>query len=304
MTRTKTLPAPLSGILTAQRPTGVILGTILAFALVYGCLAGLGITYSILFNSQTMPPWMTVVVFGAIIALVFVWVKYKERRTIRSIGFARTSRPKQQILRGAALGAGLVALGLIALALLGQGTLAWNGNHLDASAWLMALVWLGIYAVQGSSEEIVFRGFLSQAYARKLGVIAAIILQAAMFAIMHSDNDGMGVLPVINLLLVAIALSFWSISEGSLWGVCAFHASWNWAQAHLFGIAVSGQGGNGGGIFSFTPSERGSALLLGGEFGLEGSIIVTIILAALALLYAQPLRRALAARSTPELLNP
>ena len=38
----------------------------------------------------------------------------------------------------------------------------------------------------------------------------------------------------INLLLFAVFASFMSFSDGSLWGVCAMHGAWNWAQGNLF----------------------------------------------------------------------
>ena len=41
-------------------------------------------------------------------------------------------------------------------------------------------------------------------------------------------------------MLVSLLLGFWALSEGGLWGVIAFHATWNWAQNSLFGVPVSG----------------------------------------------------------------
>ena len=59
-----------------------------------------------------------------------------------------------------------------------------------------------------------------------------------------------------------------------LWFPVIFHLTWNYVQGPVLGFAVSGK---------LTPQlltqyQSGSALLTGGEFGFEGSIISIIIL--------------------------
>nr|WP_255498855.1 MULTISPECIES: CPBP family intramembrane glutamic endopeptidase [unclassified Leucobacter] len=157
----------------------------------------------------------------------------------------------------------------------------------------MLVAWIAIFGVQSSAEEIAMRGFAMQSYARSFGAPVAIVLQAVLFAALHGQNDGMNVLPIINLLLVGLVLGCWAIRDGALWGVCAFHAAWNWSQSWLFGAAVSGQSSKGGSIFTTTTSESGNALLTGGTFGIEGSIIVTLVLAAMLALLVRPAVRKL-----------
>nr|WP_255498923.1 MULTISPECIES: CPBP family intramembrane glutamic endopeptidase [unclassified Leucobacter] len=152
----------------------------------------------------------------------------------------------------------------------------------------MLVAWIAIFGVQSSAEEVAMRGFAMQSYARSFGAPVAIVLQAVLFAALHGQNDGMNVLPIINLLLVGLVLGCWAIRDGALWGVCAFHAAWNWSQSWLFGAAVSGQSSKGGSVFTTTTSESGNALLTGGTFGIEGSIIVTVVLAAMLAVLVRP----------------
>ena len=59
-------------------------------------------------------------------------------------------------------------------------------------------------------------------------------------------------------------------------GICAWHSIWNWAQYNVYGFAVSGMT-----IYStplFKPATNGPEFLHGGSFGIEGSIITTIML--------------------------
>ncbi len=59
-------------------------------------------------------------------------------------------------------------------------------------------------------------------------------------------------------------------------GICAWHSIWNWAQYNVYGFAVSGTT-----VYStpiFKSITNGPETLHGGTFGIEGSIITTIML--------------------------
>ncbi|MBC9955010.1 CPBP family intramembrane metalloprotease [Leucobacter sp. cx-42] len=288
MPRPTTLPAPLNGTFAAKRPTGFILGTIITVVAVFGGLIGTSMIYSMITGTMDAPAWMTIVAFGAIVLLIFLWVRFKEGRKFSTLGFTNAHRAPRQILLGAGTGVGLVAISMVLLALTGQGSISWTAGAMTGSQWIMLVAWIAIFGVQSSAEEVAMRGFAMQSYARSFGAPVAIVLQAVLFAALHGQNDGMNVLPIINLLLVGLVLGCWAIRDGALWGVCAFHAAWNWSQSWLFGAAVSGQSSKGGSVFTTTTSESGNALLTGGTFGIEGSIIVTVVLAAMLAVLVRP----------------
>lgn len=297
MSRARILPAPLSGMHEAKRPTGAIVATIIVVAASYGSLIIAGITYSSITGSMQMPWWMSIVAFGGIAVLIGLWVRFKEGRRFRSLGFEEPRRAPRQILWGVAGGLLLATLAMLTLVLLGQGSIRWNADALTPADWLMALVWIAVYAVQSSSEEIAVRGFAAQAYARRFGIVAAIALQAVLFAALHAGNDGFGVLPIVNMLLLSVALGLWVLKNGSLWSACAFHSTWNWALSRLFGTTMSGHESSHG-IFVITPSADGPALITGGTFGIEGSLITAVLLAAMIAVLARPaIRRVSAARA-------
>lgn len=296
----RNLPAPLAGIFEAKRPTGVLLGTLVPIIAVYGGLIVPSLVFSALTGSHNMPPWMTVVAFGSILLILFAWLRLKEGRRFRTLGFVVDRQLLPRVMKGAGVGVGLATLSILLLCALGQAEVHWNGGALSASDWLMAIAWVPIFAVQGSGEEAAMRGLAMQAYARRFGVIAAIVLQAVLFAVLHGQNDGMGVLPVVNLLLVGIALGCWAVAGGSLWAVCAFHAAWNWSLSWLFGVAVSGQGGDGGGIFSVMLHPDSAEALTGGTFGIEGSLVVSVVLAALIAILVRPLLRVIREARAPQ----
>lgn len=108
----------------------------------------------------------------------------------------------------------------------------------------------------------------------------AVVVQAVFFTLAHGMNPGIGLMPIVNLLLFALFASMYSLAEGGLWGVCAMHGIWNWAQGNLFGAAVSGNAVDS--LFAHAPRTDASELLTGGTFGIEGSIITTVVYAVAA----------------------
>lgn len=245
---------------------------------------------------------LLVMLFGFAIsfAVVALWVRLRERRPLATLGFtAPPATATRNVLRGAGIGLGMIALCVLLPVVLGQASLEWTGSQIGGGGLAFIAVMLLAFVVQGSTEEVVTRGFLTQVVARRWGLGAAIIVQAVVFAAVHGANPGIGVLPVVNLLLVAFLLSFWSISEGGLWGVCAFHAVWNWSQGFVFGVPVSGME-VGGSLFTFTASASGHPLISGGAFGIEGGLLTMIVLmAAVVIAY-----RAFALRNRVRELSP
>lgn len=302
------LPAPTSGMQLAQRPTGIIVGLIIAIIavasvsilpLIEGIATGVMIGLS--GEQPASDPlaasrsaiMLALFSFAIAAAIIFLWVRVKERRPFASLGFtapAGTTPVVMTALRGAGLALLMITLCVLVPVATGQASLVWRAPELDAAAvGIIALMLLG-FLVQGSTEEIVTRGYFTQVVARRWGLVAAIIAQAIFFTALHGSNTGMGIMPVINLLLFAVFASLLSLADGSLWGICAFHGVWNWAQGNLFGVAVSGNQMQDS-FFGYAPAQDAQGLLTGGDFGVEGSIVTTILYVVAALLAWRSFRR-------------
>jgi len=286
------LPAPTGGMLLAKRPTGIIMALIvlLIAAIVQ---AAPKLTEVIIdavnavlngepFDAEAYTGFnreggvAAVFSFALATGFIWFWMAVKERRRFATLGFTAPREGLRLAGRGLLIGIGMMAVCVLVPLIAGQAQMAWASP--DASGWgFIAIMLLG-FLVQGSTEEILTRGYLTQAVARRLGLVAAVIAQAAFFALMHGMNPGMGPLPVINLVLFAVFGSFMSLSEGGLWGICAMHGAWNWAQGNLFGVAVSGQQVSDS-FFTFTANSGSADLLTGGAFGIEGSLVCTVVYA-------------------------
>ncbi|NYH80870.1 hypothetical protein FHR84_004242 [Actinopolyspora biskrensis] len=280
-------PVP-HGILRASSPTGPATGTaVLLLCFLVGQLASaLGLLAVLLGSGEAfrggavrldLPAQLALT--GGFLAGVLAlgaWLTGKERRPFSSVGFP----PVRGVVRSLLLGAVVALVAVTLLVLLGvvTGQLVLEREVLHSVGAALVVPALLGFAVQAGSEEILVRGYLVQVTWRKWGLGAAVCAQAVVFTLLHGLNTGFGLLPLVNLLLISLVLVFWALAEGGLWGVCAFHAVWNWCQGNVYGIEVSGMTLTTT-LFQTDPASTGSTLLTGGDFGLEGGLITTLVLA-------------------------
>ncbi|RMD72733.1 MAG: CPBP family intramembrane metalloprotease, partial [Chloroflexi bacterium] len=130
--------------------------------------------------------------------------------------------------------------------------------------------------VQGAAEEILTRGWMLPTLAVRYRPWVGVLISSLFFAVMHGLNPNLSFLALLNLFLYGLFAALYALREESLWGICAFHSIWNWAQGNLFGLAVSGQPVSGGMLFNLM--ETGPDWLTGGAFGPEGGLVTTIVL--------------------------
>lgn len=151
------------------------------------------------------------------------------------------------------------------------------------------LIYLPAFAIQSFQEELLTRGLLQRLIKNKWGVWPSILLPSFIFAALHLANSGMHLIAFVNIFLVGIVFALMVYATGSLWYAAAAHAAWNYVQGVIYGQHVSGIE-LGGSLFRFDTIGK-SELLTGGQFGPEGSIIVTLILSIGLLYYYQKYRR-------------
>ncbi|MBV7302888.1 CPBP family intramembrane glutamic endopeptidase [Corynebacterium sp. TAE3-ERU2] len=145
---------------------------------------------------------------------------------------------------------------------------------MKASELWMLLLAAVFFAFQGFFEELLFRFFLIPAYAARITVAGAIGLSSILFAFIHLNNPNLTIFGLVNLVLYGVVFGTMYWRTGNAWFVAGWHSGWNFVLAMLYGSHVSGNVLPGS-IVSSAPS--GSALLNGGEFGLEGSVLTTIL---------------------------
>ncbi len=223
-------------------------------------------------------------------ALTFAYTAFVERRSFASIGLGGP-HPLARFIFGLVLGvvfvfavcAGIVAFG-------GAVIIDWAPSFAQPVmlAWTAAL--LAGFIIQGSTEEIVFRGWMMSAIGPRWGLAFAVILNSAVFGLLHAAN-----LPEINWLAIAnvgvfgVYMSLMALDDKNIWRACGWHAGWNWALMTGFEIEVSGLPPAVDALI-VDIDRAGASVISGGAFGPEGSIVTTAALIAGSAYHAFRLR--------------
>ena len=208
------------------------------------------------------------------IIVLTIYVKFAEKRSLRSMGFVKKRAVTDYLL-------GMVIAFAMFSACVGMcvasGAMTFGGYVLEGRYLMLALLFVG-FLVQGASEETVCRGFMMTSFGSKGGAFAGMLFNSLVFGCLHLFNSGITVLSFVNLMLFGVFMSFLVLKLNSIWMACAIHTVWNFVQGNFYGILVSG-GNFGTSVFRF-DSVEGKELLNGGSFGMEGGLATTCVLTA------------------------
>ena len=205
--------------------------------------------------------------------LVFLWVKFIEKRPFSSLGFFKKGWLKE-LGRGFLIGAAQFSLVVALLLLTGTGSLEWLQLSLEPVLFILALI--PFWILQGGTEELVTRGWLFPAVSAKSNIFIGILISSALFGALHLFNPGVTILSIVNIILDGIFACFLMLKYDNMWVLAGMHGAWNFVQGNIYGIQVSGQGASTS-ILNYS-SQSSVDLLSGGAFGAEGSIFASIVL--------------------------
>ncbi len=207
-------------------------------------------------------------VLGAVAAVAVYWVVMR-RVAGRSTPEIARQGAGREALRGGAVGLGFVLVSALLITAFGGYSFSWAGNGFFSVVWSAAMVQAGAAV----TEELMFRGFALQALEQRWGSRAAIVITGLFFGVAHLGAPGAGVWSALAIALEAgVMLGVAFLWRRNIWFVAGLHFTWNTAE-QLLGIPVSGHTPQG----LFTVDTHGSALLSGGTFGLEASIVPVLI---------------------------
>ena len=205
--------------------------------------------------------------------LVFLWVKFREKRAFSSLGFFKEGWLKE-LGRGFLIGAVQFSLVVVLLLVTGTGSLKLGQLNLQSLIFVVAII--PFWILQGGTEELVTRGWLFPAVSAKSNIFIGILISSALFGALHLFNPGVTVLSIVTIILNGIFACLLMIKYDNMWVLAGMHGAWNFVQGNVYGIQVSGQGANAS-VFNYT-SQTSIDWLSGGAFGAEGSIFATIVL--------------------------
>ena len=160
------------------------------------------------------------------------------------------------------------------------------GEH-GMRALKFAVFWAVLFLLVGFAEEFLFRGYTLFTLSRSIGFWPTAIALSALFGWVHLGNAGESWRGGLSAGLIGLFFCFTVRRTGTLWFAIGLHASWDWAQSYVYGVADSGMMAQG---HLLNPSFHGPAWLTGGTVGPEGSLLVFAVLALMfvALHFAFP----------------
>ena len=214
-------------------------------------------------------------IFSAGILLFFV--KYFEKTTYDYYGFS-----KENNLVAIKAGFGLAifsVVGVVAILLISNNVSLTLSNDFKISIIIILII---LVLIQGFLEEIVFRGYLMTRLAAKKGKWIAIILSSLFYLVFRMSNPTTSKLDLINIFLISIVMSLLYWYFDNILVIAIFHAFWNCISGVILGFNISGIRVSDSLFAVKAISDK--QILIGGSYGIEGSIIATVFFAILGLL--------------------
>ena len=199
---------------------------------------------------------------------VWIFQKFISKERFISIGLDFINY-KNDFYQGLAVGTGLISIGFFTLIIL-------NLTSIDLTYFSIydQIFYFFLFIVVSLNEEIAIRGYILHNLCQSFNKYIALIISSFVFMGMHLGNPNIGVLPLTNLFLAGIFLGVYRIHKNNLWFPIGAHLMWNYLQGPIYGFEVSGNKINS----LFEQKLNGHELLTGGNFGYEGSIILTVFL--------------------------
>jgi uncharacterized protein len=198
-----------------------------------------------------------------------VFVRLAERRWPREL---QPRAALWELPSGIALGFGLSAASVTVIWLVGGYRI---DGVADRSTWALLITCGLAIAVESSVlEEILLRGLVLRILAEGLGRWWALAISSLLFGILHLANPHSSVIVALALAIEAgFMLGVAYLWTERLWMPIGLHGAWNFALAAVFGGALSGTE-----VSAIIDAKLvGPEWISGGAFGIEGSLLSTII---------------------------
>lgn len=211
---------------------------------------------------------ISTLVMGCLAILVYkLTLTYLARRSTPEISIHRAG---METVLGVLTGSIFIIGSTLIIMALGGYSFQWASSA-DTSSILIFSITPALSAA--IVEELIFRGLMLQAIDKIGGKTLALAVTSLFFGVAHLGNTGATLWSAFAIVLEAgVLLGAAFLWRRNLWFAMGLHFAWN-AVEGLLGIPVSGHPSAG----LFTVKVHGPALLTGGDFGLEGSIIPIVI---------------------------
>jgi hypothetical protein len=219
---------------------------------------------------KTLAP--LVLALGAVLGY-YSFVRIVERRPVVELLSRGCLR---EAVAGAAIGVGLFSAVIGILFLLGS----YSATAAKASSAVIPALMTAIMA--GVTEELLIRAVAFRILESWLGSWLALSTSAVLFGLMHFPNPQATALSSVAIALEAgVMLAAAYMVTRRVWLAIGIHVAWNFTQSGIFGVPASGMASTG----YLEGHLHGPALLSGGAFGPEASIVAVAVCLAIGLYF-------------------
>ena len=232
------------------------------------------------FDSQTIT---LIMYYGyvIVISVIILYWKLIEKKSLSEIGL--TNHIGSYFI-------GVLTAVLTLSIIIGMITLTGNIEYheiFERKNLLLLVLFGGGFIIQGTMEELLCRGFLFYTLKDKISLPVAVTISTIMFIIPHwsslfAGETIYGVIGIINLILISLIFSLLTICFQNLWAACGLHSFWNFILSSILGLNLSGNDKNTTAIFNM--QSVGNNIWNGSIYGIEASVITTLILGIFSIL--------------------
>jgi membrane protease YdiL (CAAX protease family) len=250
--------------ITRERPAWLrlVLLLVIFFAVDYGVVT----TLTAVAGNATVSLLLGVVAAGLTLALYTYASRKIERRVVDEL-----PRRPRAVGQGVLLGIGLFTATMLIIGVLGGFRLAgWGsfGGFVSAAGLMIAVA---------VAEEVLFRGVLFRIVEEWTGTWGALAISAVLFGALHLLNPGATIGGALAVMVAGSMLAAAYVATRALWLPIGLHFGWNFAETGIFSATVSGSDGTRVGLLR--SAFDGPAILTGGGFGPEASIVAVLVCA-------------------------
>lgn len=206
----------------------------------------------------------------------FLLLRFLDKRRFVSMGLPLNTRAVKELGWGLLIGFVMLTTAVGLMWALGFEEISLTPN--DASYLLLGFLGnILLYIAVGFNEEILFRGYIFQAFIEGTNKWIPLITLSVLFGFAHLFNPNFTWFGFANIVLAGVLLSLAYIQTKSLWLPIGIHIAWNFTQGYIWGLPVSGTTV----VMPLTISqETGPDIITGGTFGPEGGAMCTAVCVA------------------------
>lgn len=144
-------------------------------------------------------------------------------------------------------------------------------------------LWIWIFSafINTIMQELLARGYIYQLLKKEYSILPAVIVSTALFTFMHAGAFEAGIIPVLNVITMSLFMTALYESTATITAPILAHAVWNIVGALILGgVSLADDYPS---IFAMTAT--GNIWISGGDYKIEGSIVVLFLNILLGLFF-------------------